>query len=221
MLGTRSVTTAPATRPPIARSGSADWDSARLLEAARCDAAGALTLCQSAGEGLTQAEAEHRLTTCGPNEIAAQKPEGWYIRLLHALRNPLVILLAVLATVSLATGDLRAATVMTLMIILGVTLRFMQESRASAAAAALRAMIRVTATALRDRARREVPLREIGAMDVLCTDKTGTLTMDTVILERHCDVQGNESDRVLVDAMLISHLQTSIRSTLDEAILKH
>jgi P-type Mg2+ transporter len=58
-------------------------------------------------------------------------------------------------------------------------------------------------------------------MDVLCTDKTGTLTMDTVILERHCDVQGNESDRVLVEAMLISHLQTGLKSTLDEAILKH
>ena len=399
------MTTAPATRPPIARSGSPDWDSTRLLEAARCDAANALKLCQSAGEGLTQAEAEQRLTTYGPNEIAAQKPEGWYIRLLHALRNPLVILLAVLAAVSLATGDLRAATVMTLMIILGVTLRFMQESRASAAAVALRAMIRVTATALRDGARREVPLREIvpgdvillaagdmipadvrlltakdlfvsqsaltgeslpaekgdvvqgtpdreplespnlcflgtsvqsgtatavvvetgprtlfgalahklsqsapdtafdvginrftwlmirfiavmvpvvffingltkhnwheafffamavavgltpemlpmivsvclskgamamsrkhvivkrlnsiqnfGAMDVLCTDKTGTLTMDAVILERHCDVQGNESDRVLIDAMLISHLQTGLKSTLDLAILQH
>ena len=399
------MTTAPPKSLPIAKPGSTDWDSTRLLEAARCDSASALKLCQSAGEGLTQAEAEQRLTTYGPNEIAAYKPEGWYIRLFHGLRNPLVILLAVLVSVALATGDLRAATVMTLMIILGVTLRFMQESRASAAAAALRAMIRVTATALRDGARREVPLREIvpgdvillaagdmipadvrlltakdlfvsqssltgeslpaekgdvlqgiadrepleypnlcflgtsvqsgtatavvvetgartlfgtlahklsqsapqtafelginkftwlmirfmavmvpvvflingltkhnwheafffalavavgltpemlpmivsvclskgamamsrkrvivkqlnaiqnfGAMDVLCTDKTGTLTMDTVILERHCDVQGNESDRVLVDAMLISHLQTGLKSALDEAILKH
>jgi Mg2+-importing ATPase len=57
-------------------------------------------------------------------------------------------------------------------------------------------------------------------MDVLCTDKTGTLTMDSVILERHCDVQGNESDRVLLDALLISHLQTGLKSTLDQAILK-
>jgi Mg2+-importing ATPase len=399
------VTTTPATRPPIARSGSPDWDSTRLLEAARCDAASALKLCQSAGEGLTQADAEQRLATFGPNEIAAHKPEGWHIRLFHALRNPLVILLAALAAVSLATGDLRAATVMALMIILGVTLRFLQESRANAAAEALRAMIRVTATALRDGARREVPLREVvpgdvillaagdmipadvrlltakdlfvsqsaltgeslptekgddlrgntdreplecpnlcflgtsvqsgtatavvvetgprtlfgalahklsqsapqtafdiginrftwlmirfmavmvpvvflingltkhnwheafffamavavgltpemlpmivsvclskgamamsrkhvivkrlnsiqnfGAMDVLCTDKTGTLTMDAVILERHCDVQGNESDRVLIDAMLISHLQTGLKSTLDLAILQH
>jgi Mg2+-importing ATPase len=64
-------------------------------------------------------------------------------------------------------------------------------------------------------------IQNFGAMDVLCTDKTGTLTMDTVILERHCDVQGNESDRVLIDAMLISHLQTGLKSTLDRAILQH
>src|SRR5262249_6447479 len=40
-------------------------------------------------------------------------------------------------------------------------------------------------------------IQNLGAMDVLCTDKTGTLTQDHVILERHCDVARNESDRVL------------------------
>ena len=388
-----------------APSTASGWDAGRVQQAARTTRDDALRLCDSALEGLTQAEAERRLAIHGANEIATQRPVGWPIRLLHTLRNPLVILLAALAAVSLATGDLRAAAVMTLMIVLGVGLRFMQEARADNAAAALRAMIRVTATALRDGRPREVPLREIvpgdvivlaagdmipadvrllsakdlfvsqssltgeslpvekgevlhgvpdraplespnlcflgtsvqsgtatavvvetgvrtlfgtmargiarvapqtafdrgiarytwlmirfmavmvplvffingltkhnwheafffalavavgltpemlpmivsvclskgamamsrkhvivkrlnsiqnfGAMDVLCTDKTGTLTMDTVILERHCDVQGNESDRVLVDAMLISHLQTGLKSTLDHAILKH
>jgi P-type Mg2+ transporter len=64
-------------------------------------------------------------------------------------------------------------------------------------------------------------IQNFGAMDVLCTDKTGTLTQETVILERHCDVTGEESDRVLVDAMLISELQTGLKSVLDEAILRH
>ncbi|HXM38551.1 MAG TPA: magnesium-translocating P-type ATPase [Gemmatimonadales bacterium] len=392
-------------RPATAPSTAGRWDSARVQQAARTNRDDALRFCDSELAGLTQAEAERRLAIHGPNEIATQRPVGWPVRLLHTLRNPLVILLAVLAAVSLATGDIRAATVMTLMIVLGVGLRFMQEARADNAAAALRAMIRVTATAIRDGRPREVPLREIvpgdvivlaagdmipadvrlltakdlfvsqssltgeslpvekgetllgvpdceplacpnlcflgtsvqsgtatavvvetgvrtlfgtmagsiaraapqtafdrgihgftwlmirfiavmvplvflingltkhnwheafffalavavgltpemlpmivsvclskgamamshkhvivkrlnsiqnfGAMDVLCTDKTGTLTMDTVILERHCDVQGNESDRVLVDAMLISHLQTGLKSTLDHAILKH
>src|SRR6266851_3099715 len=383
--------------PPGAAGG---WDSGRVQEVARTDRDAALRLCGSASDGLTQEEAERRLATSGANEIAAHGPPPWPLRLLHTLRNPLVILLAVLAAVSLATGDVRAATVMALMIVLGVTLRFVQEARADSAAAALRAMIKVTATALRDGRLREVvpgdivllaagdmvpadvrlltakdlfvsqssltgeslpvekgdtlagvpdqapleranlcflgtsvqsgtakavvvetggrtlfgamarsitqappetafdrginrftwlmirfiavmvpvvflingltkhdwhgafffalavavgltpemlpmivsvclskgamamsrkrvivkrlnAIQNFGAMDVLCTDKTGTLTMDTVILERHCDVQGKESDRVLVDAMLISHLQTGLKSTLDQAILRH
>jgi Mg2+-importing ATPase len=40
-------------------------------------------------------------------------------------------------------------------------------------------------------------IQNLGAMDVLCTDKTGTLTMDEVILEKHCDVLLRESDQVL------------------------
>ncbi|MGE5144812.1 MAG: cation-transporting P-type ATPase, partial [Acidobacteriota bacterium] len=150
-----------------AQGSPANWDAARLLQAARGDAPNALTLCESAGTGLTQMEADRRLEIHGPNEIAAHRPEGWPIRLLHALRNPLGIVLAALAAVSLATGDLRAATVMTLMIVLGVGLRFMQEARADAAAEALRAMIRVTATTLRDGRPREVPLREIVPGDVI------------------------------------------------------
>jgi Mg2+-importing ATPase len=58
-------------------------------------------------------------------------------------------------------------------------------------------------------------------MDVLCTDKTGTLTLDRVILEKHCDVVGGESESVLVDAYLISHFQTGLRNVLDQAILAH
>jgi P-type Mg2+ transporter len=380
-------------------------NSSRLLDAARANRDDSLNQAESELAGLTQAEAERRLELYGPNEVAAQRRVGWLVRLLHALRNPLVILLAVLATVSLVTGDLRAAIVMTAMIVLGVGLRFVQETRADSAAAALGAMIRVTATALRDGKPTEVPLREIvpgdvvrltagdmipadvrlltakdlfvsqssltgeslpvekgdvlngvsgvsllecpnlcflgtnvqsgtatalvietgprtlfgalaksltralpetafdrgikaytwlmirfivvmvplvfiingltkhewhtafffalavavgltpemlpmivsvclskgaiamsrrrvivkrlnaiqnfGAMDVLCTDKTGTLTREVVILERHCDVTGAESDRVLVDAMVISELQTGLKSVLDEAILRH
>ncbi len=384
---------------------SARWDATRMREAAAANCERALRLCGSEPAGLTEAEALQRLETYGPNEIAAHRPDPWGLRLFHALRNPLVILLATLAVVSLVTGDARAATVMTLMIILGVALRFVQESRASTAAESLRAMIRVTATVMRDGARREVPLHEIvpgdiivltagdmipgdvrlltakdlfvsqsaitgeslpaekgdfvhgvpdkpplecpnlcflgtsvqsgsatavvvetggrtlfgtmargisqtapptafdrginrftwlmigfiavmvpavffingftkhnwheafffalavavgltpemlpmivsvclsrgamamsgkgvivkrlnsiqnfGAMDVLCTDKTGTLTMDSVVLERHCDVEGNESNAVLVAALLISHFQTGLKSALDVATLKH
>ena len=64
-------------------------------------------------------------------------------------------------------------------------------------------------------------IQNFGAMDVLCTDKTGTLTRDHVILEIHCDVFKKESDPVLLDAYLISHFQTGLKNVLDRAVLSH
>src|SRR5438270_5941361 len=62
-------------------------------------------------------------------------------------------------------------------------------------------------------------IQNFGAMDVLCTDKTGTLTMDHVILEIYCDVFKSESQAVLQDAYLISHFQTGLKNILDRAVL--
>ncbi len=359
--------------------------------------------------GLTQEEAEDRIRVHGPNIVSHDER---YVKLrlfLKALANPLVILLAVLASFSFATADTTSDVIggalMSLMIVLGVSLRFIQESRADSAAAKLRAMIRVTATVLRDGKPVEVALHELvpgdivqlaagdmipadlrlitckdlfldqasltgesfpvekfdttepsigvqplelknicylgtsvesgsataiavetgphtylgslataitsappptafdkgvsrftwlmirymavmvplvflingiskhnweeafmfalavavgltpemlpmivsvclskgamlmskkkvivkrlnsiqnlGAMDVLCTDKTGTLTMDKVVLEYHCDVAGDEDGGVLELAVLNSHFQTGLRNVLDGAILKH
>jgi P-type Mg2+ transporter len=64
-------------------------------------------------------------------------------------------------------------------------------------------------------------IQNLGAMDVLCTDKTGTLTLDRVILERFCDVMQKENADVLLDAYLIAHFQTGLRNVLDRAVLKY
>src|SRR5262249_1309528 len=64
-------------------------------------------------------------------------------------------------------------------------------------------------------------IQNLGAMDVLCTDKTGTLTMDRVILERHCDVVLKEDTGVLDLAFLNSHFQTGLKNVLDRAVLNH
>ena len=68
---------------------------------------------------------------------------------------------------SFLTGDFRAGSVMLLMVVLGVVLRFVQEARADTAAAKLRAMISVHATVLRDGQPREVPLGELVPGDVV------------------------------------------------------
>ncbi|MFY9531976.1 MAG: magnesium-translocating P-type ATPase [Candidatus Acidiferrales bacterium] len=62
-------------------------------------------------------------------------------------------------------------------------------------------------------------IQNFGGMDVLCTDKTGTLTEDRVVLMRHCNVAGRESDDVLLDGYLISYFQTGLKNLLDRAIL--
>jgi Mg2+-importing ATPase len=376
-----------------------------LAELARLEIREVLARLKTSENGLTQGDVEERLLEHGPNVVAAEKQRGWLWRLFTATRNLLVILLLVLATISFATGDFRAGTVMMLMVILGVTLRFVQESRADAAAAKLKAIISVTATVVRDGKTEEIQLRELvpgdivqlcagdmipadvrlilskdlfvaqaaltgeslpvekletrearenisplefpnicflgtsvesgsatamvvatgaktyfgsmassiigqetetsfdkgvhrftflmiqfmivmvplvflingltkqnwreafffsiavavgltpemlpmivsvclskgalamskkkvivkrlnsiqnfGAMDVLCTDKTGTLTLDRVILERYCDVIQNENEDVLLDAYLVAHFQTGLKNVLDRAVLKY
>ena len=64
-------------------------------------------------------------------------------------------------------------------------------------------------------------IQNFGAMDVLCTDKTGTLTMDKIVLEKHCDVVRKEDDDVLRYAYINSFYQTGLKNLLDRAILKH
>src|SRR5665213_1304985 len=377
--------------------------SPAVLDAARKSGDDLLQSLRTTCEGLTQTEAEERLRTTGPNQVAQERRQGWPIRLLKIIRNPLVILLTTLSTISFATGDARAGTVMAVMVGLSVALRFVQEARADAAAAKLKAMIHVTATVFRDRIAKEMPLGDLvpgdrtklsagatipgdvslltskdlfvsqgsltgeslpvekfhhaeittesspteltntcfmgtsvqsgtatavvvttgvhtylgsmassiteeqaptsfdqglnrftwlmiqlmavmvplvflingftkhdwksafffamavavgltpemlpmivsvclakgalamsrkkvivkrlnaiqnfGGMDVLCTDKTGTLTEDRVVLMRHCNVAGRETDEVLLDSYLISHFQTGLKNLLDTAIL--
>jgi len=64
-------------------------------------------------------------------------------------------------------------------------------------------------------------IQNFGAMDVLCTDKTGTLTQDKIFLERHTGVFGEESDTVLEYAYLNSYYQTGLKNLLDVAVLEH
>ena len=376
-----------------------------LRDAATQETAEILQRLNTSANGLSDEEAAKRLEVFGPNEVAQERKHEWLHRLWTAVRNPLVILLTVLATISYVTGDMRAGTVMLLMVVLGVSLRFVQETKADSAAAKLKAMIKVTATVVRGGQAKEIPLQQLvpgdivklsagdmipgdvrlisakdlfiiqatltgeslpveksdardlrtnvssiehtnicflgtsvesgaatavivatgtqtyfgkmasslagqqietafdrgvkkyvwlmlsfmlvmvpmvflinglfkhnwkdafffamavavgltpemlpmivsvclskgalamskkkvivkklnsiqnfGAMDVLCTDKTGTLTIDNVILELHVDVFKNESEAVLRDAYLISHFQTGLKNVLDRAVLKH
>ncbi|MFF3859175.1 magnesium-translocating P-type ATPase [Streptomyces sp. NPDC002209] len=62
-------------------------------------------------------------------------------------------------------------------------------------------------------------IQNLGAMDVLCTDKTGTLTEDRIVLDRYLDVHGNEDDEVLEYGYLNSHFQTGLKNLMDQAVI--
>ena len=64
-------------------------------------------------------------------------------------------------------------------------------------------------------------IQNLGAMNILCTDKTGTLTQDRIVLEYPLDVHGNVDERVLRHALLNSYHQTGLRNLMDEAIVDH
>jgi magnesium-transporting ATPase (P-type) len=160
-----------ASEPPSKRKTAGARASSRLTEAARMDAAAALTLLGTSMDGLSEEAAAERLEQCGPNEVSSEKRHDWATRLFHAVRNPLVILLTVLAVISFSTAqetsDFVGAWLMVLMVVLGLGLRFIQESKADSAAAKLKAMIKVTATVVRHGQAAEVPLQRLVPGDIV------------------------------------------------------
>ncbi len=138
-----------------------------LVDSAALDAAGVFTRLSTHSDGLSSEDAAIRLAEHGPNVLAKDLPPALLRLLGRAVMNPLVILLAVLATISFATKDASAGTLMTLMIALSVGLKLIQESKASRAATSLKAMISVSATAMRDGAAQEVPIARLVPGDVV------------------------------------------------------
>ena len=62
-------------------------------------------------------------------------------------------------------------------------------------------------------------IQSFGAMNILCTDKTGTLTEDKIVLEKYLDINGNDDIRVLKHAFINSYFQTGIKGNIDEAVI--
>ncbi|MFO0722735.1 MAG: magnesium-translocating P-type ATPase [Myxococcota bacterium] len=141
--------------------------SPKLLALAPLDTAAIYAALGTSAEGLSSAVAAERLTEHGPNVLAKDKRPSFLRLLWRAVLNPLVILLVVLAGISLATHDPRAALMMLMMIALSVSLRLFQEMKASSAAAKLKAMISVNATVMRDGALRELPISQLVPGDLI------------------------------------------------------
>ena len=208
-----------------------------VVESAAMDAAGVYARLATRPEGLTADEAAARLAEHGPNVLAKDQRAGIGKLLWHAVLNPLVILLAVLATISFATGDARAGIVMSLMIALGVGLKLIQEAKADSAAAKLKAMISVTATVVRDGTPREIAVSQLvpgdvvklAAGDMIPGDVRiveakdlfviqGSLTGESFPVEKF-EVEKNAATTAPIELTSIAFLGTSVESGSATAVV--
>jgi Mg2+-importing ATPase len=155
-------------QPPAKPANATETqNSAQLMEMARTDSATVLKELGTQLEGLSDSEAAARLNQYGSNEIAREKRQSALMRLLINIKNPLVLLLLALAGLSYLTGDLRATVVILVMVVLGVVLRFFQETRADNAAEKLQAMVSNTATLLRGGKEAELSLKLLVPGDII------------------------------------------------------
>ena len=152
------------------------------MESARADFTTVLEQLNTTPNGLSQTEVEARLKQYGPNEVAREKRRTWLMRLWDNIKNPLVILLVILGAISYLTGDMRATIVILTMVILGIVLRYVQESRADNAAEQLKAMVRTTATVIRAGQRKEISLKELVPGDIVTLSAGDMIPADVRLL---------------------------------------
>ncbi|MBS0898595.1 magnesium-translocating P-type ATPase [Pantoea dispersa] len=132
------------------------------------------------------------------------------------IRFMLVMVPVVLLINGLTKGDWLDASLFALAVAVGLTPEMLPMIVSSNLAKGAIAMSRRKVIVKRLNA-----IQNLGAMDILCTDKTGTLTQDNIILEHHLDCAGVDNSRVLMLSWLNSHYQSGTPNLMDRAILRY
>lgn len=115
----------------------------------------------SSPDGLSSMEAAARLAQFGPNLIHADKKQALLLQFLSKFRNPLVIILLIASALSAVTGDAASFFIISAIVIISVTLDFVQEYRAGQAAERLRQSVAIRGKVLREGKPLEIPLAEM------------------------------------------------------------
>jgi len=165
----------------------------RLKEAASKGKTELLSMLETDEKGLSDAEARERMHTYGLNEVAHEKAPAWYIQLFQAFLNPFIAVLFVLAVISLITdviiqapGDRDYSTVLiiSIMVMLSVLLRFVQEYRSNQAAEKLKSMVKTTATVIRqDEEKKELDIKLLVPGDIIHLSAGDMIPADIRILQ--------------------------------------
>ncbi|MGH8278242.1 MAG: cation-transporting P-type ATPase, partial [Gammaproteobacteria bacterium] len=135
---------------------------AHLVEVSAKSAQEVLDEFHTSIQGLTAPDAEERLEQCGANTVAREQKQHWLRQLARRIANPLNLLLIVLSIMSLVTGDLTGAGIIALMVVVAIGLAWIQEARSNRAAERLHAMVKTTATVLRQEEPEDTVSEEAG-----------------------------------------------------------
>jgi Mg2+-importing ATPase len=133
--------------------------------------------------GLRAAEAQARLAAFGPNDAATVKRSPLWLQFLSRFRNPLVIILLVASGLSAATGDIPSFVIVASIVLISMTLDFVQEVRAQNAVEALRRSVAVQATVRRDGASRSLPIDRLVPGDIVELIAGDLVPADSRLLE--------------------------------------
>jgi P-type Mg2+ transporter len=165
----------------------------RLKQAAADEKATYMATLKSHENGLSSAEVKERLNTHGLNEVAHEKASSWYVQLFEAFLNPFIGVLFVLVVVSLITDviipaapdkDYTTVAVITIMVLLSVMLRFVQEFRSNQAAEKLKSMVKTTATVLRNNGEKEeIDIKQIVPGDIIQLSAGDMIPADVRIIQ--------------------------------------
>jgi Mg2+-importing ATPase len=138
---------------------------------------------QSAEVGLTTSEARQRLQQYGANRLQGAKQLALIWQFLLNFRNPLVLILLAASVLTGVTGDVSGALIIGLIVVMSVTLDFVQAHRAGKAAASLAMQVAVTATALRDGKMQQVPVSDLVPGDVVHLSAGDLIPADARLLQ--------------------------------------
>jgi P-type Mg2+ transporter len=165
------------------------WAHLTLADASRLDSAAVLDRLESSERGLTSAQAQLRLNVAGPNAVRSHAVRPFEV-LVRQFRNPLLILLAATATLSIALGEHTDAAIILVIVTMSVTLGFINEYRSERATEALHSRIHHRAVAMRDGKPAEVDFTDLVPGDVIQLEVGDIVPADARVLETHgleCD----------------------------------
>jgi Mg2+-importing ATPase len=139
----------------------------RLLEVCCKQLENALWFMKSSEQGLAEKDVEALREEWGSNDLGQKKKHGFLMEILLRCKNPLVIQLLVIATISMATGDPASATIVGLMVVISVGLSYYQESKSGKAVEALNAMVQTNCHVIRGGVEQEIPMADIVPGDIV------------------------------------------------------